>query len=736
MPDQLTLKPAYIRCAVTIVAAAALSMTGAPRSAGEEAKRGTSAKASKVQPFVHDDSRAAAASYAKWLKGAWTPNGMSARNHIRAGNQILAAGDDPDVAARRFARAVVTDTNSSEAWRGLARALLAKPPASLRGNQRYATPRNAAGAAHRAYDLAKTDKQKALALATLAEALKRRSYWRPALDALKTSLALTPSPAVAARYARMREQHGFRIVNYDVEVERAAPRLCIRFSEDLRSGAPNASVAARFDYTSFVALDGKDPQSLSIEGARLCVNGLIHGETHTVRAREGLPARIDDALAKTVDLRIFVKDRAPSVRASAKRFVLPMNGQNGIPLTTINTSQLDIEIYRIGDRGILRALNDGTVGRNLQQWDRETLTRERGRKVYEGSLSTRSKRNAEVTTAVPVREAIPDFKPGIYAMHAKPSGTETTNGNGATQWFVVSDLGLTAIKAKEGVHVFVKSLTTARNVGAAKIKLVSRSNEVLGTGTSDADGRYSFAAGLTRGEGGMAPALVTVEHADGGFAFLNLTEAAFDLTDRGVKGRNAPGPIDAFMYTDRGVYRAGETVHLSALVRSASGRASKLPTTLVVTRPDGVVFKRTALANQSAGGRTIALLIPKDAMRGTWRMKLHIDPKQPAIANASVLVEDFLPERLALSLATPDADRVEPGKPTRISIEGRYLYGPAAADLAIEGDTIVGPASDGDPDHEGFHFGDTERRITPVRTGLGPNLRTSADGTASVAAKL
>ena len=61
-----------------------------------------------------------------------------------------------------------------------------------------------------------------------------------------------------------------------------------------------------------------------------------------------------------------------------------------------------------------------------------------------------------------------------------------------------------------------------------------------------------------RGEGGLAPAVLVAETPDGDYAFLDLSTAAFDLTDRGVKGRIAPGPIDAFAYTDRGVYRAGE----------------------------------------------------------------------------------------------------------------------------------------------------------------------------------
>jgi uncharacterized protein YfaS (alpha-2-macroglobulin family) len=33
------------------------------------------------------------------------------------------------------------------------------------------------------------------------------------------------------------------------------------------------------------------------------------------------------------------------------------------------------------------------------------------------------------------------------------------------------------------------------------------------------------------------------------FSRLELNKAAFDLSDRGVEGRNQPGPVDAFLYT-------------------------------------------------------------------------------------------------------------------------------------------------------------------------------------------
>ena len=66
-----------------------------------------------------------------------------------------------------------------------------------------------------------------------------------------------------------------------------------------------------------------------------------------------------------------------------------------------------------------------------------------------------------------------------------------------------------------------------------------------------------------RGEGALAPAVLTAK-AGGDYVFLDMTRAGFDLSDRGVTGRNAPGAIDVLAWPERGIYRVGETVHAAA----------------------------------------------------------------------------------------------------------------------------------------------------------------------------
>ena len=100
---------------------------------------------------------------------------------------------------------------------------------------------------------------------------------------------------------------------------------------------------------------------------------------------------------------------------------------------------------------------------------------------------------------------------------------------------------------------------------------------------------------MRRPRGGTAgpPAQHTpgAETEAGDYAFLDATKPAFDLSDRGVTGRPASGPLDLFATSERGVYRPGETVFLTALLRDGRAVAvDGLALTMKVERPDGVLF--------------------------------------------------------------------------------------------------------------------------------------------------
>ena len=243
---------------------------------------------------------------------------------------------------------------------------------------------------------------------------------------------------------------------------------------------------------------------------------------------------------------------------------------------------------------------------------------------------------------------------GVYLLAAQPANVAGDDyGERATQWFIVSDLGLTSFSGTDGIHAFVNSLATTSAIGDVEIRLIARNNDVLAVKKTDADGSVAFEPGLARGEGGQAPAMLVASGDGGDYAFLNLTSSAFDLTDRGVAGREPTGALDAFVFTERGVYRTGETVYVTTLLRNAAGVAvPDVDLTMVVQRPDGVEYRRTVVPDQGLGGRSLNVPIISSAPTGTWRIAVYSDPKQASIGETSYLVEDYVPDRLEFDLST------------------------------------------------------------------------------------
>jgi uncharacterized protein YfaS (alpha-2-macroglobulin family) len=678
--------------------------------------------------FRHAGIEADAKRYETYLKANWQPGNQNARELRTEGTRLLAAGTDPRAAARSFAQAVVANPDDVESWRNLARALLAIRPE--RGSERYDLPVNASGAAWNAYERATNPAARTAALWVLHEALKRRSYWRPAIDALKASLALADSAEVQEAYDKLVAEHGFRILDYKVEADSPQPRLCLNFSERLAPG--------RIDWAEYFKVDGKDPQAVTAEARQICIDGLAHGKRYEVQVRAGLPSAVGgEKLAKTAELAVYVRDRSPSVRVTGRGYVLPNRGQQGIPLVTVNTDKVRVEVYRIGDRSLAQTLQSGDFQRQFSAYELDSLKERTGARVYQGELAVASRLNEDVTTAFPIADAVPRLLPGVYvlAAHAEAKKADASYRRAATQWFIVSDIGLTALQGDDGLHTLVRSLATTTPIVNASLRLIARNNEILGSAKTDSRGYARFEAGLMRGEGGLAPAVLVAEGADGDYAFLDLATAAFDLTDRGVKGRNAPGPIDAFAYTDRGVYRPGEAVHLTTLARDNAGKASSVPLTVIFSRPDGVEHARVTLSDQGQGGRATALTLGGGAMTGTWRAKVHTDPKANPIAQVAFLVEDFVPERLELKL-DPAVEALSPQEPGTIKLVGRYLYGPPAADLAVEGEIVVRPSPKDLPGLAGYRFGLADEQIAPVRKALAGLPATDAQGHADIRVEL
>ncbi len=648
----------------------------------------------------------------------------------RNGEAALSRGL-PNQAMTFFGAAVAFEPNNWANWAAYARAALAVDPGN-NWSERYKLRERQLGAAYAAYQRATRPTDEAAALVLLGQAYAAQESWRPSLNAYAASLKIQDVPDVRSVYEHLREEHGFRVLDYKVDSDSASPRVCFQFSDPLALG--------KVDLAPYVAVSGNANAAVTAEGTQLCVDGLRHSERYALVLRQGLPSSVGESLLKSVDYEVYVRDRAPQARFTGRNYVLPSTGQEGIPVVSVNTGKVEVEVYRIGDRSLLPTVRSEDFMGQLTPYAASQIAREKGVRIWNGTLHTASDLNRDVTTAFPVMEAVGKLEPGIYVMTAKPHENGKAENNDdpgsfepiSTQWFVVSDLGLTVFTGKSGVQVFVRSLASAEAKADVEVRLVARNNEILATKKTDKLGVATFDPGLARGEGGLAPGLaVATDGSD--YGFLDLGSAAFDLTDRGVKGRTVSGAVDAYLYTERGVYRTGETVALTALVRDHKGVAVPgVPLTLVIRRPDGVEYRRALVEDQGLGGRATSIPILPGSLRGTWRIAAYTDPKGPSIGEASFLVEDYVPERLEVNL-TPKVEALRPGQAAPIDLSARYLYGAPGSDLAVTGEVSVAAAANSAiKGLDGYAIGLDDESVEASTAEIEQTATTDAQGKASL----
>ena len=634
----------------------------------------------------------------------------SARSRASVGSHL---------AAMRWMGAAISVGDGADLWSDYAGFLLRLENNNSGQKRKYRE--RALSAAINSYLRSDSKGGQATALVTAAKALDVLGRGRDMLPVLRLAEDIQPRQTTAELLDSAISKYGFRVSDSTIESDSAAPRICIEFSEPL--------VKTGVDYSDYLKLPD-NRMVAEAEGRQLCIDGVEHGQRYILTLRRGMPAASGETLYKDVELSHYVRDRSPSVRFPGRSYVLPKSDLAALPIETVDLTVVELQLRRVSDRNLLRAVQEGIFGRPLSQWQDEYFSSDIAQEVWTGSAEVQSDLNRDMTTRLPLAEAIADRPVGIYALSAKIPGADPYDNPAATQWFVLSDLGISSMSGADGLHVQINGLSDAAAKSGVEVTLVSRANAVLGTTMTDVSGYASFAPGLSRGRGSAAPAMILAQNGDADLGFLSLTDPGFDLSDRGVEGRPAPGPVDVFLTTDRGAYRAGEVMYVTALTRDSQAQAIRgLPLIAILSRPDGVEYSRHISDGGQVGGHVFSLPVGVSAPRGTWRLDIKSDPKAPALASRQILVEDFLPERIDFTQKLPTGG-IRPGDSPPLSIEARYLFGAPGAGLKIEGQVSLRAAAtvEGWP---GYKFGRYDGRSTTQTSYFGTDT-TDAQGLANV----
>jgi uncharacterized protein YfaS (alpha-2-macroglobulin family) len=614
---------------------------------------------------------------------------------------------ETDYQAKRYAAAIdeLTRAIANGADDGLVWLRLAQ-------NELAAQDDHAMASAYNTYLKSTDPVERGVALFVIGRDYDRHDKQKEALAAFDAGLGFTRLPSIAERAEELRRLVAFRVTKVEVQAEAEWGRACLRFNEPI-------ATKGDISHASFVRSEPKLDGIVTVRGDTLCLDGMKHGGVYNVDILAGLPAATGERTRETFTTRVVIPDRKPQIRFSGTGYVLPKEGTSGLPLTTVNVDKVKLRLLRVNERNLVPSIDAERLTMSFSPYDVDEVVNRTGSLVWEGEMAIASERNRPVATAIPLKDVLHEKGAGIYLVVADRSDLMPDEfAPPATNWVLVSNLGLAAYKGSDGMAVDVRSLADSKPLAGIAVRLYARNNGELAGATSDAQGIARIPGGLLRGRGGDEPFVVTAHGPDRDFNFLEIGRPAFDLSDRGVSGRPQPGPVDAFLYTDRGIYRPGETVELVALVRDDKADAmSGLPVGLRLLRPDGIEVEKRQPTGDRLGAYRQSFALPRDARIGAWRAELRLDPKAPAIGAAEFRVEDFVPPQLEVELAAADGP-IRPAEAFPVDVAARYYYGAPGAGLAIEAEAAIALDDDPFPMHPGYRFGLADEEFTGDRRDM------------------
>ncbi|MDJ0921252.1 MAG: alpha-2-macroglobulin [Henriciella sp.] len=497
----------------------------------------------------------------------------------------------------------------------------------------------------------------------------------------------------------------FVYTRYAPDLSGDQPRACIVFSRPLNPET---------DYSIYAPLDGDVEAAYGVEGEKLCLSGLSFATSYNATLLEGLPAADGSELDREEVVSISFEDRPPYVGFRGAGIILPREDADGLAIETVNVEKVNVTVSRVNDRALVRKTltqgREGAQGQYAYVYGDENPS-DVSSPVWSGEMDIQNVQNAPVVTIFPLPDVIGTLSPGAYYVEltdAKELNRRDGPAASAQRWIMLTDLALTAYRSASGLDVTLRSLQDGRAMPNTTVQLIARNNEVLGEAATGVDGRVSFNAELLAGTGNLSPKIVLASGLKGDTAVLDLTRAPVDLSEEDIGGREASGDVDAYLYTERGIYRPGETVYLTAMMRDRTGRAVKERAgTLITYRPNGMEAMRERFLVETAGTLQRDLTLPRDASRGVWQTVVEMDGLGVA-GRVSYSVEDFVPQRIAVDLDVEDAPML-PGDDARdIDVSSRFLYGAPGAGLTVQAQARL----ELDPNpfgREGFSWGEHTR---------------------------
>jgi len=418
------------------------------------------------------------------------------------------------------------------------------------------------------------------------------------------------------------------------------------------------------------------------------------------------------ALGKEIRRTVLIPHRTPKIAFDAPGRYLAPHGKLTIPIKSVNCTSLVSVVSRVLPQNLVfLAKKDAYYDYRDDNDNAAEFTQ--GYHIQTNRIA--SLPNKEQRSYIHLAQQIPEGQRGVYLLAIASERSESDS-----RLICVTDIGVSVREEPQAFTVWSTSLSAGTCSPNCSVKLYGVNNALLASGVTDKDGFARIKYNEKDGD----PFLMVVAAPDGqDFTFLALsTKNQVEQQTKTSESYLKPNACEAFVFTDRGIYRHGETVFAQALLRVQDNTPpAPFPVLLQVMKPNGKLFKTLPLLADARGCVTAEMVMPDYLPSGTYRLQLNLPGNGGALlGQGRFSLESFVPPQIRVKhLEVPQS--VKAGDPLIATFVAEHLFGKPADGLKYESLLIFKAAPFQSPAWEDYLFGDEEKLFsvipTPVQKG-------------------
>ncbi|HEY2138538.1 MAG TPA: MG2 domain-containing protein, partial [Chthoniobacterales bacterium] len=295
---------------------------------------------------------------------------------------------------------------------------------------------------------------------------------------------------------------------------------------------------------------------------------------------------------------------------------------------------------------------------------------------------------------------------GLFFLKARgwdPGAKKFIKGATTTRFILVSDLGLLVKKnADQTSDVFVVSIKTGLPLAGVTVEILGRNGIPVQSAKTSPDGRVTFTS-VEKNEHERKPVVYVARLADDvSFIPYSRDDRMLNFSRFDIDGVNKvlAEDLDAFVFTDRGVYRPGDEMHIALVVKQRNwlGKLGGLPIETEVVDARDLKVQTKKLALPPGGFAEVSYKTAYESPTGEYAVNVYLvkgDKRSTLLGSTTVNVKEFLPDRMKIETRlskTSPRGWVDP-REMRASIALANLYGTPASERRIKSRVELSPAA-------------------------------------------